>query len=188
MTKLCPFFDLEFSECSYSRALAPPCGALVIFYFCFPFQWVQLLERRISSCSGKFFQKEKKIESWKMVKKKKYIDESIQLNSLTSKKQMTKLPSANFQKKCQVQAISYWELKDSRANSVDLDEVAHYEPPHQNLRCLQIQLFSSLVLKELKHCRIGWTHLCKIDRWMNEVGFDGPFNNNPVILGYWGND
>ena len=26
--------------------------------------------------------------------------------------------------------------------------VAHHEPPHQDLRCLQIQLFSSLVLKE----------------------------------------
>ena len=25
----------------------------------------------------------------------------------------------------------------------------HYEPPHQDLRCLQIQLFSSLVVKEL---------------------------------------
>ena len=37
-----------------------------------------------------------------------------------------------------------------RANSVDLDEVAHDEPPHQDLRCLQIQLFSSLVVKELK--------------------------------------
>ena len=28
--------------------------------------------------------------------------------------------------------------------------MAHYEPPHQDLRCLQIQLFSSLVVKELK--------------------------------------
>ena len=27
--------------------------------------------------------------------------------------------------------------------------MAHHEPPHQGLRCLQIQLFSSLVLKEL---------------------------------------
>ena len=27
--------------------------------------------------------------------------------------------------------------------------MAHYEPPHQDLRCYQIQLFSSLVLKEL---------------------------------------
>ena len=35
--------------------------------------------------------------------------------------------------------------KTRGANSVDLDEVAHHEPPHQDLRCLQIQLFSSLV-------------------------------------------
>ena len=27
--------------------------------------------------------------------------------------------------------------------------MAHYEPPHQDLGCLQIQLFSSLVVKEL---------------------------------------
>ena len=32
---------------------------------------------------------------------------------------------------------------------MDLNEVAHYEPPHQDLHCLQIQLFSSLVVKEL---------------------------------------
>ena len=32
---------------------------------------------------------------------------------------------------------------------MDLDEVAHYEPPHQDLRCLQSHLFSSLVVKEL---------------------------------------
>ena len=32
---------------------------------------------------------------------------------------------------------------------VDLDEVAHYEPAHLDLRCLQIQLFSLLVLKGL---------------------------------------
>ena len=36
------------------------------------------------------------------------------------------------------------------ADSIDLDEVAHYEPPHQDLCCLQIQLFSSLVLKRVK--------------------------------------
>ena len=34
-------------------------------------------------------------------------------------------------------------------NSVDLDEAAHYEPPHQDLPCLQISLFMSLVLKVL---------------------------------------
>ena len=33
---------------------------------------------------------------------------------------------------------------------MDLHRVAHNEPPHQGLRCLQIQLFSSLILKELK--------------------------------------
>ena len=35
------------------------------------------------------------------------------------------------------------------ANRVDLDEVAHYEPPHQDLCRLQIQLFSSLVVKRV---------------------------------------
>ena len=33
------------------------------------------------------------------------------------------------------------------ANSVDIDEVAHYEPSHQDLRCLRIQLFSALAVK-----------------------------------------
>ena len=37
------------------------------------------------------------------------------------------------------------------ANSVDLDEVAHHEPPHQDLHCLQIQLFLSLALKKLNN-------------------------------------
>ena len=36
-----------------------------------------------------------------------------------------------------------------RVNSVDLDEVAHDEPPHQDLHCLQSQLFSSLALEVL---------------------------------------
>ena len=36
-------------------------------------------------------------------------------------------------------------------NSVDPDEVAHYEPPHQDPHCLKIQLFLSLVLKEFIH-------------------------------------
>ena len=29
------------------------------------------------------------------------------------------------------------------ANSVDLDEVAHYEPLHLDLHCLQIKIFDS---------------------------------------------
>ena len=32
---------------------------------------------------------------------------------------------------------------------MDLDEVAHFEPPHQDLHCLLTQLFLSLVLKAL---------------------------------------
>ena len=36
------------------------------------------------------------------------------------------------------------------ANGVDLDEVAHYEPPHQDLRCLQIRLFSSPAPQRVK--------------------------------------
>ena len=28
---------------------------------------------------------------------------------------------------------NYWDFKDKRANNVDLDEVAHYESPHQDL-------------------------------------------------------
>ena len=42
--------------------------------------------------------------------------------------------------------MSYYEFKDLRANSVDPDEVAHYESPCLNLHCFQIQLFSFLVL------------------------------------------
>ena len=30
------------------------------------------------------------------------------------------------------------DFKDFRKNSVDLDEVAHDEPPHQDLPCLQM--------------------------------------------------
>ena len=45
--------------------------------------------------------------------------------------------------------MAYREFQVQRANSVDLDEVAQYETPHQDLRCLQIKLISSLVLKEL---------------------------------------
>ena len=34
-------------------------------------------------------------------------------------------------------------------NRVDLDEASHNMPPHQDLRCLYIRLFSSLALKLL---------------------------------------
>ena len=48
-----------------------------------------------------------------------------------------------------VQAIIYWDFKDQRANSVDPDEAAHYELPHLDLHCLQIEIFSVLVLYDL---------------------------------------
>ena len=48
-------------------------------------------------------------------------------NSYSSKKQTTKFTSANFQKYVK----------------------SHHEPPHHDLRCLQIQLFLSLVLNVL---------------------------------------
>ena len=38
---------------------------------------------------------------------------------------------------------------DQRAISIDPDEVAHNEPPHQDLCCLQILLFLSLSLQVL---------------------------------------
>ena len=64
------------------------------------------------------------------------------VNSLTTEKQTTKVSSANFQKKLNP---SYIILRiETRGLTVDLDE-----PPHQDLRCLQIQLFSSLLVKEL---------------------------------------
>ena len=33
--------------------------------------------------------------------------------------------------------------------------MAHYEPPHQDLRCLQSQLFSSLVVKDLNISKVS---------------------------------
>ena len=73
------------------------------------------------------------------------------LNSFTTKKQMTKFSSANFQKMLSPSYIIL-RIQRLRANSVDLDEMAHYVSPHQNLRCLQIWLFLCLVLKEFINC------------------------------------
>ena len=58
---------------------------------------------------------------------------------------MTNLWLKNF-KKSSVQTVSYWEFKNSKANSIDPDEVAQFEPPHLDLLCLQIQLYSLLKL------------------------------------------
>ena len=59
------------------------------------------------------------------------------LNSLTTKKQTTKVSSANFSK---MSSPSYIILNSKTRG--------HHEPPHQDLRCLQMELNSSLVLKE----------------------------------------
>ena len=69
------------------------------------------------------------------------------INSLTTEKQTTKFSSANFQK--MLRPYILLRIQRLRGNSVDLGEVAHYEPPHQDLRCLPIRLFSPLVGKEL---------------------------------------
>ena len=52
---------------------------------------------------------------------------------------MTKFTSAKFEKekkKHPSYIILRIETKDIRANSVDPDEVAHYELPHLDLNCL----------------------------------------------------
>ena len=70
-------------------------------------------------------------------------------NSLNTKKQTTHFSTAKKKKKKKnIHANSYSKFRDWRTNSVELDEVAHYEPPHKDLHCLQIYLFSSLALKE----------------------------------------
>ena len=44
------------------------------------------------------------------------------------------------------------------ANNVDSDEVAHYEPPHLNLQCLQTEtFFSFLMIEGLKG--VNYTYL-----------------------------
>ena len=46
------------------------------------------------------------------------------------------------------------ENSKDRANRVDPDEVAHDEPPHLDLHCLQIQKFLFLPTK----CEAVWVH------------------------------
>ena len=75
-------------------------------------------------------------------------EERFSFNSLATKKEMTKFSSANFQKMLSPSYIIENSKTRGQANSVDLAEVVHDEPPQQNLRCLQIQRFLSLVLKE----------------------------------------
>ena len=48
---------------------------------------------------------------------------------------------------------------------MDLDEMAHHEPPHQDQHCLQIMLFASLVLKELMSCQ----RICAVQQMHRNV-------------------
>ena len=67
--------------------------------------------------------------------------EDFRISYSTTKKQTIKFSSANFQK-----FNSYlYHIENSKSRGED------NEPPHQDLRCLQIQLFSSLVLKQLRN-------------------------------------
>ena len=56
------------------------------------------------------------------------------------KKLTTKLHLQNFEK------LLIETVLCSRANTVDPDETAHYEPSHLDLQCLQIQLLLCLAL------------------------------------------
>ena len=42
------------------------------------------------------------------------------------------------------------KIQEKKAKSIDPDEAVHYEPPHQELHCLQVQLFVSVADKVLK--------------------------------------
>ena len=67
-------------------------------------------------------------------------------SSLTTKSRRRNFRLQIFKKSVSSIYLSYWEYKDYKANSVNIDEVAHFESPRQDLRCLQIQIFLSLVL------------------------------------------
>ena len=71
--------------------------------------------------------------------------QACEVNSLTTKNH-DKFFVCNFSKNVESK-LYYIENSKTGGQTVDLDEVAHYEPPHQDLHCLQIQLFSSLVVK-----------------------------------------
>ena len=55
-----------------------------------------------------------------------------------------------------------YHIDNSKTRGQTLDEVVYDEQPHQDLHCLQIQLFSSLVVKELKDLEIP-KNFCQID-------------------------
>ena len=61
------------------------------------------------------------------------------LKPSTTKEQTTKFSTANFRKMLNSSSITLI-IQRPEANNVDLDEAARYEPPHQDLSCLKIQL------------------------------------------------
>ena len=88
-----------------------------------------------------------------------FINGHIFLNSFTTKMQMTKFSFANFQK---MLSPSNMILRIQRLEGKQCSSRGRgsYEPPHQDRRCLQMQLFSYLVLKEF--CPICRTFSAKI--------------------------
>ena len=74
-----------------------------------------------------------------------------------------------------------------RAYSVDLDEMAHYEPIHQDLCCLQIQLFQSLVLKELKskHFLLWKAPYEETGQYLQLDQSDHPWKSIHTLIKYW---
>ena len=57
-----------------------------------------------------------------------------------SRQHIMKFTSANFQKMFFLAV--YGDCKDQWSSSADQDKATHFEPPHLDLRCLQIQLLS----------------------------------------------
>ena len=62
-----------------------------------------------------------------------YLSENLTRKS--TKKADDKIMSAKFRKTCNRNCLDY------RVNTIDQDEMAHYEPSHLDLQCLQIQIF-----------------------------------------------
>ena len=61
---------------------------------------------------------------------------------VSAKNADSKIMSAKFKKK---NSLDY-SVKNSKANTVDSDETAHYEPSHVDLQYLQIQVLLCLAL------------------------------------------
>ena len=81
--------------------------------------------------------------------------------------QMTnlKLLSANLSKYFTSKLYHIENLK-IRGQTVDLDEVAHYEPPRQDICCLRIHIFSPVVFKEVSHIKmILFVKMVEKHRW-----------------------